>query len=66
MNLLAVASAMLATALGLLGRYWLDASTAGCIVLVQSTLFGIALVLAPRHGLLARRRRIGRPGPPPP
>jgi manganese transport system permease protein len=66
MNLLAVASAMLATALGILASYWLDASTAGCIVLVQSALFVSALVLAPRHGLLARRRRLGRPGSPPP
>ena len=58
----------LATALGILASYWLDASTAGCIVLVQSALFVTALVLAPRHGLLARRRRLGRPGsgsPPP-
>jgi manganese transport system permease protein len=66
MNLLAVASAMLATALGILGSYWLDASTAGCIVLVQTALFVAALLLAPRHGLLARRRLRAQPGPPPP
>ena len=66
MNLLAVASAMLATALGILGSYWLDASTAGCIVLVQTALFVAALLLAPRHGLLARRRRRAQPGSPPP
>jgi len=64
MNLLAVASAMVATALGILGSYWLDASTAGCIVLVQTALFVAALLLAPRHGLLARWRRGGRSAPP--
>jgi manganese transport system permease protein len=57
MNLLAVLAAMLSTSLGLYVSYWLDASTAGCIVLVQATLFAVALLLAPRHGLLAQRRR---------
>ncbi len=53
---LAVASALLATLLGVLASYWLDASTAGCIVVVQSLQFAVVLLLAPRHGLLARRR----------
>ena len=57
MNLLAVLAAMLSTSLGLYVSYWLDASTAGCIVLVQAALFALALLLAPRHGLLAQRRR---------
>jgi manganese transport system permease protein len=57
MNALAVALAMLATTLGVLVSYWLDASTAGCIVLVQTGLFLVTMLLAPRHGLLARRRR---------
>jgi manganese transport system permease protein len=56
MNLYAVLLAMVATALGVIGSYWLDASTAGCIVLVQTGLFLLTMVLAPRHGLLARRR----------
>jgi manganese transport system permease protein len=47
---------MLATGLGVIVSYWLDASTAGCIVLVQTGLFLVTMVLAPRHGLLARRR----------
>jgi manganese transport system permease protein len=55
MNLYAVALAMLATALGVIVSYWLDASTAGCIVLVQTGLFLVTMLLAPRHGLLARR-----------
>jgi manganese transport system permease protein len=57
MNLLAVLAAMLSTSLGLYVSYWLDASTAGCIVLVQAAVFALALLLAPRHGLLAQRRR---------
>jgi manganese transport system permease protein len=61
MNLLAVGSALLATVLGVLFSYWFDASTAGCIVLVQSGLFLITMLLAPRHGLLARRRRATLP-----
>jgi manganese transport system permease protein len=48
---------MLSTSLGLYVSYWLDASTAGCIVLVQAAVFALALLLAPRHGLLAQRRR---------
>lgn len=54
--ILAVTSALLATLLGVLSSYWLDASTAGCIVVVQTLQFGVVLLLAPRHGLLARRR----------
>ena len=61
MNGLAVGLAMLATGLGVLISYWLDASTAGCIVLVQSALFLLTMLLAPRHGLLARRRRSALP-----
>jgi manganese transport system permease protein len=64
MNLYAVVLAMLATAVGVIVSYWLDASTAGCIVLVQTGLFLVTMLLAPRHGLLARRRQ-RRGGPPP-
>jgi manganese transport system permease protein len=65
MTLLAVASALTATLVGLLASYWLDASTAGCIVVVQTLLFILVMVLAPQHGLLAhRRRRLTLPSPP--
>ncbi|MBE9607281.1 metal ABC transporter permease [Acetobacteraceae bacterium H6797] len=36
--------------------YFLDGSTGGVIVTLQAMLFVIALVFAPRHGLLAARR----------
>jgi len=61
MTLLAVLSALLATLTGVLLSYWLDASTAGCIVLVQTALFLLAVVLAPRHGLIARQHRRALP-----
>jgi manganese transport system permease protein len=57
MTLLAVVAAVLATLLGVLLSYWIDASTAGCIVLVLTVQFVLVMVLAPRHGLLAARRR---------
>ncbi len=36
--------------------YFLDGATGGCIVTLQSALFVLALVFAPKHGLLASRR----------
>ncbi|MCP9888193.1 metal ABC transporter permease [Cyanobium sp. ATX 6A2] len=56
MTWLAVLSAVSATVLGIYASYWFDASTAGCIVVVQTLQFLLVMVLAPRHGLLARRR----------
>lgn len=54
---LAVLSAVIATVLGVLLSYWIDASTAGCIVLMLTLQFALVMVLAPRHGLLAQQRR---------
>ena len=56
MTWLAVLSAVSATVLGIYTSYWLDASTAGCIVVVQTLQFLLVMLLAPRHGLLAQRR----------
>ncbi|MDR6228164.1 ABC-type Mn2+/Zn2+ transport system ATPase subunit/ABC-type Mn2+/Zn2+ transport system permease subunit [Pseudomonas sp. SORGH_AS199] len=45
---------------GLLGTYlsyFLDGATGGCVVVLQTLIFLLAFVLAPRHGLLANRRR---------
>ena len=47
---------------GLYLSYWLDVASGATIVLVQTALFGLALVIAPR-GLIARRR--GRLASPP-
>lgn len=48
------------TATSLLGAYvsyYFDGSTGGCIVTLQSILFVIALIFAPKHGLRASRAR---------
>ncbi|AKU67669.1 hypothetical protein ADJ79_11360 [Ottowia sp. oral taxon 894] len=45
---------------GLIGAwasYFLDGATGAVIVLLQTALFALAFVFAPRHGLLAARRR---------
>lgn len=42
--------------LGAYASYFLDGSTGGLIVSLQALLFLLALLLAPRHGLLAGRR----------
>lgn len=44
-------------ALGAYASYYANGSTGGCIVTLQTIVFLIALVAAPKHGLLARRRR---------
>jgi manganese transport system permease protein len=52
----AVASGVLSSLGGAYLSYHLDGSTGGCIVLLQTLLFLIALLLAPKHGLLVRWR----------
>ncbi|MEP2979445.1 MAG: metal ABC transporter permease [Lentilitoribacter sp.] len=37
--------------------YFLDGATGGIIVVLQTTLFLIALVFAPKHGILSQRRK---------
>jgi manganese/iron transport system permease protein len=58
-RLLALASGI-GAATGSVGAYlsfFLDGATGGVIVLLQSALFAAALILAPKHGLVAARRR---------
>ena len=42
--------------IGAYASYFVDGATGGCIVTLQAVLFLIALVLAPKHGLIATRR----------
>ena len=42
---------------GAYASYFFDGSTGGCIVTLQSLLFILALIFAPKHGLRAARRR---------
>jgi manganese/iron transport system permease protein len=43
--------------LGAYASYFLDGATGGIIVVLQTLVFGLAFVFAPKHGLLAARRR---------
>ena len=55
---IATTSAVFSSLAGVYISFFLNASTAACIVLVQSLIFLIALVFAPKHGLLSRPRQI--------
>jgi manganese/iron transport system permease protein len=58
-RLLALASGIGATTgfVGAYASYFLDGATGGVIVLLQTTLFALAFLFAPKHGLLAARAR---------
>ncbi|WP_180898201.1 metal ABC transporter permease [Martelella soudanensis] len=48
------------SALGAYISYFLDGATGGVIIVMQTALFLIAFVFAPKHGLLAAKRRARR------
>lgn len=54
---IAVAIGTITSFLGAYVSYFLDGATGGIIVVLQTALFLIAFVLAPKHGLIAARRR---------
>lgn len=56
MMLIAMASGVFASVMGTYVSYYLDGSTGGCIVVLQTLLFLLAMVFAPKHGLLAKAR----------
>lgn len=58
MLLFAVASAVASATLGTYASYFINGATGACIVLAQSAFFILALVLAPKHGLLSTRRAL--------
>jgi manganese/iron transport system permease protein len=45
---------------GAYASYFIDGATGGCIVVLQTFVFALAFVFAPKHGLLAARRARGR------
>jgi ABC-type Mn2+/Zn2+ transport system permease subunit len=50
-----------ATALaGAYGSYFFNGATGGCIVTLQTLVFLAAFLFAPKHGILASQRRLGR------
>jgi manganese/iron transport system permease protein len=57
--LLSIAIGMLTSAGGAYISFFLDGATGGVIICLQTALFLLAFVLAPKHGLIAARRRAG-------
>ncbi|CAC0110162.1 Manganese transport system membrane protein MntB [Salmonella enterica subsp. enterica serovar Typhisuis] len=55
--MIAVVIDSLTSFLGAWLSYWLDGATGGIIVVMQTLLFITAFIFAPKHGLLANRRR---------
>ena len=45
------------SAVGAYASYYANGSTGGCIVTLQTIVFLVCLVFAPRHGILAQRRK---------
>lgn len=54
MTLLAILSSTCCSILGTYISYHLDASPAGCIVVLQTLVFLVTMIFAPKYGLLAR------------
>lgn len=58
MMALAVTMGTLSSFIGAYASFrFIDGSTGGCIVVLQTALFLLALVFAPKHGILASRRK---------
>ena len=55
--MISVSIGVLTSFFGAYASYFLDGATGGIIVCLQTTLFFAAFFLAPKHGLLAARRR---------
>ena len=56
--LISVAVGVLSSAIGCYISYFTDGVTGGVIILLQTTALLLAFLFAPRHGILASRRRI--------
>jgi manganese transport system permease protein len=57
MTLIAMASGVFSSVMGTYISYHIDGSTGGCIVVLQTLLFVLAMVFAPKHGILAQSRQ---------
>jgi len=60
MMVIATVSAVSSSFLGVYLSFFLNASSGACIVLLQALIFVLALVFAPKHGLIAARRHRDR------
>ncbi len=56
--LIAVTVGVLSSLVGAYASYFLDGATGGIIVVLQTMVFLLTFVFAPKHGMLAARRRI--------
>jgi manganese transport system permease protein len=56
MILISMASGVFSSVMGTYISYYIDGSTGGCIVVLQTLLFVVAMIFAPKHGLLVRSR----------
>jgi manganese transport system permease protein len=56
MMLIAIASGMFCSVMGVYICYHIDDSMGGCIVVLKTLLFVMAMIFAPKHGLLVRSR----------
>ncbi len=59
--MIAVAIGSITSFLGAWSSYFLDGATGGVIVVAQTLVFLVAFVFAPKHGVLAARRRARQP-----
>jgi manganese transport system permease protein len=57
MILISMASGVFSSVMGTYVSYHIDGSTGGCIVVLQTLLFVVAMIFAPKHGLLVRARK---------
>ena len=57
---ISVAIGSISSAVGAYLSYFLDGATGGVIVTLQTLIFLAAFIFAPKHGLLAARRRVAR------
>jgi manganese transport system permease protein len=56
MMLIAMSSGVFSSVMGTYISYHIDGSTGGCIVVLQTFLFIMAMIFAPKHGLLVRAK----------
>lgn len=55
--LIAMASGVFSSVMGTYISYHIDGATGGCIVVLQTLLFVVAMIFAPKHGLLVRTKK---------
>jgi len=56
MTLIAMALGVFSSVMGTYISYHIDGSTGGCIVVLQTILFVLAMIFAPKHGIIAQSK----------